>query len=177
MEQTVRASVETSHGEVIVISLKGRLNGFYTSHRSLLASLPSLRIPIDISFFQTQSVRKICNVSSSNLFSISEKETLSFFAANQRTVNNKINLKCAISVCWCDWYKLLDNEERMKWNCLTSIVVNCLICQWFLCDSLHIHSKIKMAPRMPPESNLVLVSHFYIFWHVYFYFLRSWFEK
>ena len=62
MEETVRASVETSHGEVIVISLKGRLNGFYTSHRSLLASLPSLQIPIDISFFQTQSVRKFCYV-------------------------------------------------------------------------------------------------------------------
>ena len=64
MEQTVRAPVETSHGEVIVISLKGSLNGFYTSPRSLTASLPSLRIPIDISFFQSQSVRKIYNVTS-----------------------------------------------------------------------------------------------------------------
>ena len=64
MEQTVRAAVETSHGEVIVISLKGSLNGFYTSLRSLIASLPSLRIPIDISFFKSQSVRKIYNVTS-----------------------------------------------------------------------------------------------------------------
>ena len=64
MEQTVGTPVETSHGEVIVISLKGSLNRFYTSPRSLTASLPSLRIPIDISCFQSQSVRKIYNVTS-----------------------------------------------------------------------------------------------------------------